>query len=194
MTLLLALLLACSGPPERAAQGLPEHSELRGVSLRLPAAGLLIEAARAQTEPRLPERGLATEVSAQLEGQPSASIRAEHASWDLREQHVSFEGQVTLQRGPFTLECRRLEARFDSPEQLRSAEALDATIRHRGRVATGQRATLDLVGGSLVLEGAPTVTEGGRSLRGERIVLFLDDERLECERCSLEIAPPAEAP
>jgi lipopolysaccharide transport protein LptA len=193
MSLLLALLLACSGPPDGVEDALPAHSELSGVQLRLPAAGLVIQAARAQTGPQEPERGEATEVSARLEGQPSASIRSERASWDLREHHVSFEGQVVLERGPFTLECSRLEARFDSPEQLRSAEAIEATIRHRGRVATGHRASLDLVSGELVLEGAPTVTEGERSLRGERIVLFLDDERLECERCSLEIST-VEAP
>ena len=80
-------------------------------------------------------------------------------------------------------------ARFDTPESLRSAVATgQVRVVHGERVATGDQAELDVPSGRLEILGAPTLREGARSLRGDRLVLFLDDERLECEACTLEIA------
>ncbi len=131
---------------------------------------------------------------AQLGEGPGLSIESSHASWDLSQHNVVFEGDVRAVRGAFTLSCERLEASFDSPEQLSEAVASgEVTVNHRGRVATGQRAVLDVQAGRLVLEGEPSVRQGERSLSGERITLFLDDERLECDRCSLEIGAGPDA-
>jgi lipopolysaccharide transport protein LptA len=188
MISLMALLLACAGPHPGSDAPLPERAVFEGVQLSLPGQGLVLRAAQAQAAE--PQQGSATDVVAQLGEQPGLSIESEHASWDLRGQSVVFEGSVSAERGAFTLECDRLEASFDSPEQLRTAEATGAVrVRHGERLATGDRAVLDVGSGRLEIEGEPVVTEGGRSLRGERIVLFLDDERLECERCSLVITP-----
>jgi lipopolysaccharide export system protein LptA len=187
----LALLLACAGPPPAEAPPLAGLASFSGVELQLPGPRLLIRAAEAQVAD--PERGQASEVSAQLGEAPGLSIQSQRASWDLRGQTVVFEGEVHAVRGTFTLECARLEASFEQPEQLSRAEAWDVTVRHGARVATGERAVLDVASGQLELQGQPALREGGRSLEGERIVLFLDSERLECERCSLALAPP-EAP
>jgi len=187
---LLVLFLACSGPSPEAGQALPESASLDGIELRLPGPGLVLRAAHAQTLATEPRQGEASQVTAELGDAPGLSIESAHASWDLRAQNVVFEQDVTAVRGAFTLRCQRLEASFDSPEQLSRAEASgDVTVTHGERVATGQRAVLDVQTGRLELGGQPTVTEGGRSLRGERIVLFLDDERLECDQCVLDITP-----
>ncbi len=188
MSLVLALVLACSGPREGSELALPQRLALEGVELRLPGPGLVLRAAHAQTPGDEPGRGEASQVVAELGQGPGLSIVSEHASWDLREHNVVFEGDVAAVRGAFTLQCQRLEASFDSPEQLSRAVASgDVSVSHRGRIATGQRAVLDVPSGRLELEGEPSVTEGARRLQGERIVLFLDDERLECDRCSLAI-------
>ena len=187
MISVFALLAACSGPGTGPDQVLPGVASFHGVELSLPARGLVLRAAHAQTLE--PQRGDATDVEAQLGGEPGLSIVSEHASWDLRGQEVVFEGAVRADRGAFTLTCDQLRAVFDSPEQLRRAEASgDVRVHHGERVATGARATMDIELGRLELEGQPVITAGGRSLRGERIVLFLDDERLECHRCVLVIA------
>ncbi len=197
MIWLLGLLVACAGTGVGSGEPLPEQAVFQGVELHLPSAELVLRAAHAQAAE--PHEGHASEVKAQLGGAPGLSIESERASWDLRGQSVVFEGAVSARRGAFTLECERLEASFDSPEQLRRAEASgQLRVRHGARVATGLRAVLDVPSGRLELEGQPEISEGGRSLRGERIVLFLDDERLECERCALVInegagaAPQAE--
>lgn len=192
MNLLLALALACSGPPAGSGQPLPAQVNLTAVELYSLAPGLVLRAASAQTPGDEPTRGQASEVVAELGSPPGLSISSAQASWDLRGHHVVFEGDVVAIRGGFTLRCQRLEATFDNPEQLSRATASgEVSVRHRDRLATGQRAVLDVAVGRLVLDGEPAVVEGGRSLRGERIVLFLDDERLECERCSLSIDQPS---
>ncbi len=166
---------------------LPEAASLTGLQLRLPAGSLVLRAAHAQLADE--DVGHAEQVSATAGSEPGLSIESERASWELRGQEVVFEGSVQAVRGAFTLHCDRLEARFDTPESLRSAVATgQVRVVHGERVATGDQAELDVPSGRLEILGAPTLREGARSLRGDRLVLFLDDERLECEACTLEIA------
>jgi len=184
---LLGLLLAGCGGGEAPAP-LPEHGVLRGVVLTLPGPALTLRAARAELPS--PGEGAAEVVTAELGGEVALAISSERARWDLAGQSVTFEGAVEARRGAFTLSCERLEARFDSPERLVSAEAVGrVVVRHRARVASGGRALLDIPAGRIELTGEPRIREGGRTLAGERILLFLDAERLECERCTLEVAP-----
>jgi lipopolysaccharide transport protein LptA len=181
----LVLLLGCVPPPQ-AEQPLPEGISLAQVELRLPGQGLLIRAAHAEIGDQ--QLGRASQVDAQLGEGLGLSIRADSASWDLRGQSVVFEGGVDAVRGAFTLRCERLDASFSSPERLQRAVASgQVRVIHGDRVASAERAVLEVESGRLELEGQPLLRDGGRSLRGERIVLFLDDERLECERCALEI-------
>jgi lipopolysaccharide transport protein LptA len=192
--LVALLLLACAGGTPAEPAPLPGHSAFTGLQLALPARALVLRAARAELAG--PGRGMAETVTAEAGADPALSIRAARASWDLAGQSVVFEGAVEVERGGFTLTCERLEARFESPERLESAEATgQVSVRHRGRVATGQRASLDVPAGRIELTGEPRIREGGRTLAGERIVLLLDAERLECERCTLQVtATPGEAP
>ena len=62
------------------------------------------------------------------------------------------------------------------------------------RTATGATARLTTADGRLVLEGDPRIVDGPNTLTGDRITLFLDDERLECERCRLEVQGGAVLP
>ena len=55
------------------------------------------------------------------------------------------------------------------------------------RVVTAMRGELDVATGALVLTGEPVVTEGERRLSGQRVVIYLDDERLVCDGCRLEV-------
>ncbi len=187
LLVLLVLLAACSVGPLEPREPLPQATSLEGLELRLPAGALVVRAAHAQLDEA--DRGRAQQVTASVERGPGLSIQSEQASWDLKGQTVVFEGEVQAVRGAFTLACQRLEARFDSPEALRTALATgEVQVVHGERVATGERAELDVPSGRLELSGSPVLREGGRSLRGERLVLFLDDERLECQACTLEIA------
>ena len=69
----------------------------------------------------------------------------------------------------------------------------DGAVRYlaNGRAAVTGRVTAARPATQLTLTGAPTVTDGQHALRGERVVLFLDDERLECEGCELVLPDPS---
>jgi lipopolysaccharide export system protein LptA len=189
------LLCACGGPPTEQVLPLPAAAVFTGVELAWPAGALVLHAARAEAAD--PERGVATEVEATADGGGGAElqIRAARASWDLDQQSVVFAGAVEARHGEFTLTCEHLEARFDSPERLVSAEARgQVRVLHRGRVASGEHALLDVPAARLELTGVPSLQDGRRTLSGERIVLYLDETRLECERCTLAVAPAAAEP
>jgi len=126
---------------------------------------------------------------------PPTEITAERSSWDLKTREVRFEGDVVVTRGGFTLRCGRLTVQMSDAERVSHALAEeDVVISQDGRRATGARAELHPETGQVVLEGAPVVEEGPHRMRGERVVLWLDDERMECERCSIELAPAALSP
>jgi len=198
MSSLLVLLLACAGSPA-APRELPSQLQIQGVQLQLPERGLSLAAQQASLADQ--QLGRAEQVQAQVGSQPGLNIESSSASWDLRGQRVVFEGEVRAVRGSFTLECERLEVEFSAPEQLQRAVATGGVrVRHGERIATGERADLHVPSGRLVLSGDPQIVEGRRRLQGEQIVLLLDDERLECLGCKLEIpaaesnAAPAGAP
>ena len=59
------------------------------------------------------------------------------------------------------------------------------------RRASAERAELDGATGKIVLTGAPRLAQGGRTLEGEVITIWLDDERVDCDRCTLSFAGDA---
>ncbi|MBN2798761.1 MAG: hypothetical protein JXX28_06385 [Deltaproteobacteria bacterium] len=121
--------------------------------------------------------------SAVVEGLVPLSIQGERSSWSLGTGEVVFEGAVRVERGPLSLRCDRLTVRLEGG-RLREAVAEGAVRAEEGaRRVQGTRATL--AEGVLTLEGAPQLEEGASRLTGERILLWLDEDRAECERCRL---------
>lgn len=126
---------------------------------------------------------------------PPLDVTAARSTWDLREMRLTFEGEVVAVRGDLRLSCDRLEVRFESPDRIEGATATGAVRVVRGeRRAAGARAELDAATGRVVLTGDPTLTDGPNRLSGTRIVLLLDEERIECDACRLLVAGPAAAP
>ena len=133
-------------------------------------------------------------VAAELPGPPPLVIHGKTSEWQLKDGVVVFEGDVTAVRDTVTLTCDRLEVTYEG-ERVRDAVATGNVRVVRGeRVARGKTATLTADDGRVVLEGDPRVEDGPNTMVGERIVLFLDDERLECARCRLEVKGEAIAP
>ncbi|MCK6526260.1 LptA/OstA family protein [Myxococcota bacterium] len=129
----------------------------------------------------------------------AVDIRADRAQADARSHHATFEGSVVVTRGELALRCERLRVTYD-PEagQVVRAEASGGVRIVMGdRQATGAEAAWDLVAGVVELQGSPTLAEGRSVLSGERIRVFVDARRVECERCRAVVdsgaAPPPAA-
>lgn len=119
---------------------------------------------------------------ARAPGPPPVDVRARRSEWDLRARVARFEGDVVLVRGEFELRADRLEVRYRDADRIEGAVAEGGvTVTRGGRVARAARAELVADGGVVTLTGGPTLAEGPNRLLGERITLFLDDERATCE-------------
>lgn len=134
---------------------------------------------------------IATDVSLRVAGTPELVIQAEKSTWAMRQGKAVFTGNVVATRGTLVLRCDALEVEHAEAGDIRIAVALgNVEIQRENWRATGGRATLDQEKGSLVLTESPQLEEGGNRLVGERIRVFLENEQVECERCTLSIGKP----
>jgi lipopolysaccharide transport protein LptA len=164
-----------------------DHVELEGVSVE--AEGVRLSMASATLEKD--GTGTGEAVTGTRGGPPPLEIRAPRTSWDLKARSAVFEGGITAKRGEFTLTCDTLTVSFAGGGRTDAVEHATAegnvTISRDQRTATGERAELDGATGEVVLTGNPMLVEGSSRLTGEVVRLFLDDERLSCEKCHLVI-------
>jgi|WetSurMetagenome_2_1015567.scaffolds.fasta_scaffold461879_2 lipopolysaccharide transport protein LptA len=126
---------------------------------------------------------------------PSLTVASARADWDLKAKKVVFDGNVVASRGPFTLSCDHLEVTYQRADRLEHASATGhVRVSREDLEALGERAILDVDSGRVELLGQPRIHQGSQSLAGNRILLWLDDERLECEGCSLVVEGEAVLP
>ena len=91
-------------------------------------------------------------------------------------------------RGALTLRCQTLTVSYGADNTFRSAVASGEVVAERPPYkAGGERATLELSDGSLVLEGEPWLTDDVSALTGAQIIFRLDDERVDCTDCRLVV-------
>jgi lipopolysaccharide transport protein LptA len=171
-----------------------DHVELEGVTVE--GEGITLSMASATIEKN--GTGAGTAVDGWRDGRPPLEIDAPRTTWDLKARSAVFEGGVTAKRGEFTLTCDKLTVLFASGGQTDAVDnALaegNVTISRDKRTATGERAELSGATGEVVLTGNPTLVEGSSRLTGEVVRLYLDDERLSCEKCHLVIDGDAIGP
>jgi lipopolysaccharide transport protein LptA len=148
--------------------------------------GLTLSLASAQVE-ETPLRVEGKQVSALLEGPQPVQISGATSRLDLGTGAIEFEGDVQLVQGEVSLGCRLLKAEY-SDDTFKAALATgDVRVTKGDVVAKGQKAAWDADVGSVTLTGEPVLQDQSRRLRGEEIVIYLDERRLECRNCSLVI-------
>jgi lipopolysaccharide export system protein LptA len=129
--------------------------------------------------------GRAEEVHAEA---PPLIITSRDAVWSFPERSARFQGGVVATRADVTLRCDSLQVGFLRPDRIEHAVAEGSVVVTQGeRTASGSRAELTAADGMLVLTGQPVITDAGNRLTGERITLWLDQERVECQGCTLVI-------
>jgi lipopolysaccharide export system protein LptA len=111
---------------------------------------------------------------------------------------VVFEGDVVARQGDLVLQTDRLEVGIDAETRgLRSAVARGTVRIRRGELlATAAEATYDASAGVVVLTGDPKVWRDRDVVAGDRITLFLAEDRSVVEGARAVLfpeAPPGEA-
>ncbi len=186
-------LLACGQSPLEAVPG--DRPELEGVVLTVGEAPDRIEItlASAWMDPD-GSGGHGVDATATVPGPPPLVITGKQSAWDLKKGEVVFDGGVTAIRADVTITCARLEVTYAGDKVDVARASGDVHVNKGAREATGDTAVLTVADGRVDIGGSPAIRDGRNLMTGSRIVLFLDDERLLCDDCRLEVAGDAVTP
>jgi len=175
-------LSGCTPQPEPAAP--PAHRlTATDATFTVAEQGLTVHARQATLDDD--GAGTAETVKAQA---PGLQITSDHFAWQLADRSTTFTGNVIATRGDTTLTCDTMTVSLGDGEQIRSASASGGVrIVQADREAVAENAELDGATGKVVLTGAPSLRQASRRLSGAVITLWLDDERVDCDRCTLSL-------
>lgn len=171
-------ILGCKPPTVSEAT---HRLEAENVVFAIDEQGLVIHAQQAVIDDD--GSGEASHVRADV---PNLQIHSEQSSWSFREQSATFSGNVVATRGTATLNCDQMTVWFGQGEQIHRAHAEgNVVFQQADRQAQAAEATLDGLNGQLQLSGNPEITRQHQRMSGTIITLWLDDERVDCEGCTL---------
>jgi len=104
---------------------------------------------------------------------------------------VVFRGEVVARQGEMTLQAEEVTVHVDpKTSEIRSVEARGSVrIQRQELVATGREADFDVVGGVLSLTGEAKAWQGRNVVAGERIILYLADNRTVVEGARAVLFP-----
>jgi lipopolysaccharide export system protein LptA len=100
-------------------------------------------------------------------------------SYSSKENLIIFEGEVVAHQGEMTLHGDRVEVRVDQKTQeIRTVRATgNVRLLKDDMVATGEAADYEALSGVVVLTGSPKVWRGKDVVAGDKITVFLADNR-----------------
>src|SRR5262245_53100300 len=162
--LLLALCLAAS--PSAAAD--PVHAQAR------PAVNLAQGKAAG-------DRGekIFGDFSSSHKGEP-ISVRSDKLEFSYRERLLTYTGQVVVTQGDLTMHADVLKVTI-TDQQPPGLEEIVATggveITQGNRSASGGKAVFDQQKRTIELSDGAVLTEGLNKISGERVIVYLDQER-----------------
>lgn len=102
---------------------------------------------------------------------------------------VTFSGEVRAEKGDFVIECRQMHVYYEGSGGKKTSEQVETRIhrivatgdvrieRAQGGVATSQKAVYYQKDEKAVLTGNPVVKQGKDFVEGERITIFLQENR-----------------
>ncbi len=129
------------------------------------------------------------------------TINAEGLEFDYRRQVLTYRGNVTVTQGDMTLHSEVLRVVLDPqvPEKPREVVAEGGVRIAKGdRLATGGRAAFDEATRTIILSDHATLRDGPNEVAGERVVVYLDEERSVVEggdnRVRAVLFPPGVVP
>jgi lipopolysaccharide export system protein LptA len=143
-----------------------------------------------------PARSEAPPNQAQKAGQGAMVIHSNTLEADDKKGIVIFTGEVDAQRDDFTVYCHKMVVYYEKSPAKEGSEEFGARIdkivatgnvkivRAEGGIATGEKAVYYQQDEKLVLTGKPVVKQKDNSVEGDRITLFLKENRSVVESSS----------
>ena len=116
-------------------------------------------------------------------------IDAERVEVDQKKGQILFLGKVTVKRGQLILRCERLEARYEGNELIGLIARKDVEVRSKEFTARSKQARFTKKTGLLTLTGNPYLQRGKSQMRGERVLVWLDDEKVVIEKAKGRFDP-----
>ncbi len=105
------------------------------------------------------------------------TITADTMYADRKKQVVRFEGNVVAEQKDFTMHAAKLLIYYKEEEIKEIVAMGDVVIRQPGRVATSRKAVYNRIERSIVLTGSPKVEQGKDVVTGEKITIYIDQEK-----------------
>lgn len=138
----------------------------------------------------------AGEVTAWAAGSQPLQVDAKTLDARGAENRVVFAGDVVARQGDLTLQAERVEVTLDpATRELRTVTATGNVRVQKGDVvAAGREATYDAATGVVVLTGEPKVWRDRDVVAGDKVVLFLAENRSLVEGARAVIYPGKPVP
>ncbi len=126
-------------------------------------------------------------------------ITAEKLHVDLDSHTIQFAGSVRIRQGDLQMTAREVRAVYgdDVNDIVELAARGDVTVQKGDKMAFGQEAVYDRREATILLTGEPYLKQGENSIRGDRILVRLEQEQMEVQGdVKAEFRPrrPAEKP
>ena len=120
-------------------------------------------------------------------------VKAAHSVLELKgvHRHASLSGAVVAKQGDVTMRAPMVEATYAPGtagiETMVAVQGVEVT--QGDKIAKADRAEFDNALHTITLTGEPRVWDGDNLVQGTKIVLHVDDERVECFECSADVDP-----
>jgi lipopolysaccharide export system protein LptA len=112
--------------------------------------------------------------------QGPVTIRANRLEFDYRSRVLTYRGTVSVVQADLTMQSDLLRVTLD-PEARQPVQRIEAEgavrIAKGAREATGGRAVFDQAKRTVTLSDHATLRDGPNEVAGERVVVYLDEER-----------------
>ncbi|MDP6524718.1 MAG: LptA/OstA family protein [Kiritimatiellia bacterium] len=117
-------------------------------------------------------------------------ITSKSLTFDYGRSVAIFKDDVVAVDPQVRIECDKLAVMFDGTNQVKAVTALgNVRMIQEDKKATCDKAVYVARVGEIVLTGNATLYRGKDVVKGERIVFWLNDDRMECTPGQLIIAP-----
>ena len=114
-------------------------------------------------------------------------IQSKSGEFFTQSQRALFNGDVHSTLPSMTIESEKFELGVEKNAERVSADG-SVLLYHKDRVAHANHLEIELGGNTIILEGQARIDSKGNQIRGKRILLFTDDDRVEVEEAEGDLS------